>query len=44
MKFIELNGFNGKYFICKNGDIKNRSGLIIKTFKSNGYVRIALIE
>ena len=44
MKFIELNGFNGKYFICKNGDIKNKSGLIIKTFKSNGYIRITLIQ
>lgn len=42
MKFYDLKGFNGDYVINKKGDIKNKYGLLMKTFLDNGYVKITL--
>ncbi len=42
MKFYDLKGFNGDYVINKKGEIKNKYGLLMKTFLDNGYVKITL--
>jgi hypothetical protein len=44
MKYYSIPGFNEKYFITKNGIIKNDKDMIMKTYIEDGYTKITLIK
>lgn len=39
----EIQGYNGRYFISSNGQIKNKYGKILKPWIRNGYYTIGLM-
>lgn len=45
MSFKNIPGFNGDYKINKNGVVRNKNNMILKSFiNSGGYERISLIK
>src|SRR5689334_2422763 len=42
MKYYPIPGFNNKYFITKNGIIKNSKDMVMKCYEEEGYMKITL--
>ena len=43
LQWKEIQGYNGRYFISSNGQIKNKYGKILKPWIRNGYYTIGLM-
>jgi len=43
LQWKEIQGYNGRYFISSNGQIKNKYGEILKPWIRNGYYTIGLM-
>ena len=43
LQWKEIQGYNGRYFISSNGQVKNKYGKILKPWIRNGYYTIGLM-